>query len=399
MKTIPPKPINENSWVFKCNKLNEMYLTHMTLQELRIFSVYLSLIDKDDESTRRMGFSLKEFSRVIGESKQQSMEYIKHVIVQLSSRYVSYGMQDDEEEPFRLCPLFIQFDIEKDEYGEWLVTLDANERAIPLLFGFQREYFKYKLWNVMQLRGKNHVRMYEILKQYEKLGRRIIQIDKLRGMLGLESGEYKVLSDFKKRVLEPCREALAKYTDITFNYEGHSKRGRKIYAIEFTISQNKDFIDQLRLEEILDLDAINKKMDEAEPLLWEDPYPVEAVDGGEGEDLIKTGHFENVILTNKELDKLTDMYGKERVDQYINKLSTYMESTGKEYVKHVAVLMQWLDDDQDKAKNEASGAKQNKVKQNRFVNFNQRDNDYAKFELLEREFLKQKLEGKQDKTE
>jgi len=342
MKIIPANPINEQSWVVKKNKLNEMYLTNMSLQELRIFSVYLSLIDKDDESTKRVVFSLKEFSRIADVSRQR-MEYYKDVVTQLAAKSVSYGVRDDEDSPYQICPLFIKLIVEKDEYGEWRIILDANEKAMPLLFGFKSEYFRYKLWNVMRLKGKNQVRMYEILKQYEKLGRRVIQIDDLRGMLGMAKGRYKDLSNFKKRVLRPCQEALAKYTDITFEFDDYSKRGRKVDAIKFTIIKNENYQDPLKLDEIIDLDAINKKIEAEEPVLWTHPFDEYGEDNDE--DLTNIGHFENVSLTGRELEKLFSMYGNKMVGEYIKKLSTYMASSGKTYNNHAATIMRWIDDD------------------------------------------------------
>lgn len=48
------------------------------------------------------------------------------------------------------------------------------------MFDFKERYFKYELWNALSLSSPNQIRMYEILKQYEKIGQRIIQLDELK---------------------------------------------------------------------------------------------------------------------------------------------------------------------------------------------------------------------------
>ena len=52
-------------------------------------------------------------------------------------------------------------------------------------------------------------------------------------------------------------------------------------------------------------------------------------------------------LTDGELSELNENYPN-NTDKYINKLSTYMECTGKRYNSHFATLKKWLTDDIDK---------------------------------------------------
>ena len=46
------------------------------------------------------------------------------------------------------------------------------------MFDFKDRYFKYELWNALRLKSANQIRMYEILKQYETIGKREIKVDK-----------------------------------------------------------------------------------------------------------------------------------------------------------------------------------------------------------------------------
>ena len=57
---------------------------------------------------------------------------------------------------------------------------------------------------------------------------------------------------------------------------------------------------------------------------------------------ITLGEFENVNLYEDEKEKLIVLYGKQVVDDYIDRLSINKAKNGKEYESDYAVLMEWL---------------------------------------------------------
>ena len=69
----------------------------------------------------------------------------------------------------------------------------------------------------------------------------------------------------------------------------------------------------------------------------------------EGVYLPPLGHYQNVYLTEGQRSELEkDFPG--RLDAYIEKLSTYMEQSDKNYASHEAVLRRWLTEDKPAAK-------------------------------------------------
>ena len=85
--------------------------------------------------------------------------------------------------------------------------------------------------------------MYEILKQYEKIGERKMTLLELRDRLGLEKFEPPRWNNFKTRVIDSCQAALEEHTDIKFTYELiKSGRGNSIIGIRFFIEENKNDI-------------------------------------------------------------------------------------------------------------------------------------------------------------
>lgn len=96
--------------------------------------------------------------------------------------------------------------------------------------------------------------MYEILKQYETIGKRELPVQELRELLGIAKDEYTYWQNFKVRVLDSCQQALKETTDICFTYErGKAGQGGKWLSVIFYIKKNEDYIDQLTLDEFINM--------------------------------------------------------------------------------------------------------------------------------------------------
>ncbi|MCL2411611.1 MAG: replication initiation protein [Treponema sp.] len=253
--------------VEKYNTLNEMRSNNMTLQELRFFSIYLSLINARNPETRLVRFDLLEFQRIMELSRVQAKD-IKDTIDSLLCKIVHVPTQRGGFSAFQL---FKRCKVDQDDDGIWFVEIDAHDDALPLMFEFKNKYFTYQLWNALRLKSANQVRMYELLKQYEKIGERKLPLEDLRLMLGIEPHEYPKWDRFRHRVLEACQEALAEYTDIKFTYEPIRKgigkgTGRKITHVKFIIEKNENHTDKLSLENFINLQPETEIIDE-----YEDP--------------------------------------------------------------------------------------------------------------------------------
>lgn len=63
----------------------------------------------------------------------------------------------------------------------------------------------------------------------------------------------------------------------------------------------------------------------------------------------KFGEFENVLLSTEEFDKLKSKLGTDCND-YIERLSNYIASTGKRYKSHYATILSWIQKDNQNKK-------------------------------------------------
>ena len=254
--------IRKKNIITKRNVLNEIRANSMTLQELRFFSIYLSRINPKDASTRIVRFSMSDFQTIMELDSRIKIDYMKRVTDSLLCKVVNVP---DERGGYTGFQLFKQCKVSKDDYGEWFVEIDAHDMALPLMFDFQERFFSYQLWNALRLKSTNQLRMYEILKQYEKIGSRVLELEELKELLGIKKNEYALFKDFRVRVLNACQQALEETTDIKFTYEPYGKKGPggKILSLKFTIEKNDDYIDQITLFEFIEERkfALNEELD------------------------------------------------------------------------------------------------------------------------------------------
>ena len=250
--------IFETAIVEKRNVLNELRTTLHSTQELRLFSIYLSKINPYDTNTRVVRFPLSDFQRIMNFGKLN----IAQLKASASSILDKKVFIPKESGGFRGINLFEVFEIDKDSNGDWYVEINATNAALPLMFDFKDRYFKYELWNALRLRSANQIRMYELLKQYEKIGRREIAVNELQELLGVN---YTRWDRFKKSVLDSCQQALQETTDISYTYtRGKTGTGGKWLTIIFNISKNDPqnsqmTLAELGLENFIDLEKIKKE--------------------------------------------------------------------------------------------------------------------------------------------
>lgn len=236
----------ETAIIEKRNVLNELRATNLTLQELRFFSIYLSKINPRDESTRTIKFPLQDFQRIMNFGKL-NIQQMKDSADSILGKKVFIPL---ESGGFEGIVLFDKCKVDKDDLGQWFVEISASNAATPFMFDFKERYFKYELWNALRLKSPNQIRMYEILKQYEHLGKREISVKDLRELLGIADNEYPRWNNFKAKVLDSCQKALKETTDICYIYErGKSGAGGKWYSIIFTISKNEPTNKQMSIFE------------------------------------------------------------------------------------------------------------------------------------------------------
>jgi plasmid replication initiation protein len=224
--------------------LNEVKNDQMTFLQQKILVVYLSCINARDKESRIVEFPLQDFAALTGCSSRPSIPYYKQVFKRLIDVTVCIESdgKDSSDGKGKQCivyPLFFYGELYLRENQGWFVKLEAHPKAMSLLFDFKEHYVCYTLQNVIDLKSKNQLRLYEILKQHEFQHTFEVQVTELRAMMGLGEEEYALIEPFKRRILNPCQKIFAEKTDISFTYQrGQVGLHGKWLTIIFTIRKN-----------------------------------------------------------------------------------------------------------------------------------------------------------------
>ncbi len=129
---------------------------------------------------------------------------------------------------------------------EAVVEVEFSQKLMPYLIELKEQFTTYYLANIMTLKSTYSIRVFELLKQYEKIGKRTIELENLRQLVGTteldQNGEiiredYPLYANFKSRVILTAQKELKQKTDIYFLFK-EIKQGRKVNSIEFEIMEN-----------------------------------------------------------------------------------------------------------------------------------------------------------------
>lgn len=111
--------------------------------------------------------------------------------------------------------------------------------VVPLITRLEEHFTSYELEQVAQLQSKYATRLYEILIAWRSTGKTpVLTINEFRKQIGVIDSEYKIISNFKLRVLEPSIKQINDLTDIDVMYEQH-KKGRTITGFSFNFKQKQ----------------------------------------------------------------------------------------------------------------------------------------------------------------
>ncbi|MFY7909790.1 MAG: replication initiation protein, partial [Emticicia sp.] len=122
------------------------------------------------------------------------------------------------------------------------IELDFHPDMKPYLLQLQSKFLMYDVRNVLKLPSSFSIRIYELLKQYETIGKRKMSVEEIKEMLDIKE-KYSLYANLKQRVIMKAQTDLEEFTDIKFTFE-EVKRGKSVEFLIFYIFKNKNVIDR-----------------------------------------------------------------------------------------------------------------------------------------------------------
>jgi plasmid replication initiation protein len=221
------KPVDY--WVTKANALVEANY-RLSLIQQKIVITLASLIQPDDEDFKWYRLNIKHFMEIFGRNDHGIYVEMVAAVHNLMEKVVTIYLGGEKY----LKTHWVQS--AEYEVGGGYVDVSFDPKLKPFFLHLKDKFTTYKLENVMRLRSIYSIRIYELLKQYQGVGKRSITVESLRKMLGIEPKEYDRYNDFKRYVLQVAHKEINEKTDISFDYR-EIKLSRKINELEFTITK------------------------------------------------------------------------------------------------------------------------------------------------------------------
>lgn len=224
--------------VVKSNTLIQQTRYELSLQEQRILLYLISKIKPDDTEIKETEISIIDFCKVCGIDTQNKgiYSYVKSILKNLADKSNWIEFEPDTETLVRWI------DTLSIHKGSGTVKISLSRNLTPYLIGLRKQYTQIPLFNILPMKSKYGIRLYEILKSYANLGSKRIGIDELKKRLNAES--YKDTSNFKKKVLFPALKDIERYGDIKVSTI-FIKTKNKITHIEFIITLIDDINEKI----------------------------------------------------------------------------------------------------------------------------------------------------------
>ncbi|WP_129600614.1 replication initiation protein [Anaerophilus nitritogenes] len=241
--------INDNYLVTKSNKLMEASYK-LTVNEQKFVLIFASLVEKDDEDFKKYRLEVKDVIEKLNIDHKNAYRELKKLTKTILSKPFTIRVPN-RKDPTKLDEIqFSWFSSIRYLNGEGALEGKFDPDLKPFLLNLKKHFTSYRLKNIIQLNSAYSIRIYELLKQYQSIEERIIHIEDLKNMLGIQKNQYLKYSNFKKRVLESSYKEINEKTDISFEFE-EIKKSRKVDKIKFHIeSKNKKIPKESAFEEI-----------------------------------------------------------------------------------------------------------------------------------------------------
>ena len=210
--------------IVKSNQLIEARYD-LNLNEQKIILYAASKLDRNKSTFNFIEFDIKDFTDLL-DSKGKRYEELREVIRGLRQKEIIIHTNEKEYITGWLSGVTFFKNTGK-------VKLRFDDDLIPYLLQLNKKFTRYQLKNVLYLRSKYGIRIYELLKQYETIGSRTFELDKLKQILFIDD-QYKRIYDFEKYVLTPAINEINEYTDINVIHT-KNKKGRAIIGYTFKV--------------------------------------------------------------------------------------------------------------------------------------------------------------------
>jgi len=223
----------------------------MTLQQKRIMIWLVSQIKPDDIDFKEHTLSIKELVEICQLSGESSYKEIRNITFSLIEKGIRII---DITDPSNKREIQVSW-LSSADYYQGKVKLSFSPKLKPYLLQLKEKFTAINVIDLMQFKSVHAIRIYELLKQYQDIGERVLSLEEIKDCCGV-SDKLKQYGELKKRLLLIAQREINEKSDIHIKFEC-IKPSRKILGIKFIISKNKAY--ELRNNPVKETQEIKRK--------------------------------------------------------------------------------------------------------------------------------------------
>lgn len=206
--------------------------------EMRVFSKMITMIEINDGDFKDYKIYLKEFIKDYSlENDKNSYRFLREGAEKLMRKIVTIINKTEIKSAQKFqTPVVAGLRTSLYDDDGKFIQVSFHPEMKPYLLELKERFLVYDVRNILKLPSTYSIRIYELLKQYEKLRTRTFDVKELKEILGITK-EYKLYANFKQRVVDKAQKDLEEFTDIRFVYE-EIKDGKAVVTLVFHIESN-----------------------------------------------------------------------------------------------------------------------------------------------------------------
>ncbi len=349
--------VKDNNVIIKSNRLIESSYK-LTTNEQKLILIFASLVKTDDKDFKTYKVQVKDLIEKLDLQKSKSAyEELKKITLNLMKKVIIINVPSDDNSNQLDTIQLNWFSSVKYLNGRGIIEAHFDPTLKPFLLNLKERFTSYKLQNIICMNSSYSIRIYEILKQYQTIGKRIISIIKLKEMLGISQKKYSRYNNLKQKVILTAYKEINEKTDINFEFE-EIKSGRKVDKIKFIIHSKK--IEKLDSNNPLEEMTIVKVADIYKKSIVSNSY-IKELKNIIQEDLSNEELEAILNVAHNNIEKIKEKYQIAKLSKYNNLVGFLISAILKDY--------------KISKKNNQSNTS------NRFHNFEQRTLKYSREEL------------------
>lgn len=228
----------------------------LTVTEQKIILTMASMIEPKDQDLKDYDISVKDFLLMLNLPSGGSYNHIKKIVDDLMSKVVEIPSQ-------AAAGGWVKTHwVSRAEYvnGSGTIQLRFAPELKPYLIQLKDTFTSYRLSNVLSLKSGYSIRLYELMKKWQRSGEWTCTLESLREKLGVATNKYPRYANFNAKVLKVSVTELNEKTDLTITVN-EIRRGRNLERLSFTI-KSKQAKKKDAPKELTSIDFLRNRLNE-----------------------------------------------------------------------------------------------------------------------------------------